>query len=95
MKSKYQKEKQTDASALLSILTMSISLALSPDHATPASQAWHDPNVTNHNTQSSYTDFPGPEKYKKTSLNVYFYPLYADTVPLNDINLATSRHHYD
>ena len=31
MKAKYRKEKQTDSSAPLSILTMSISLSLSPD----------------------------------------------------------------
>ena len=62
MKTKYLKEKQIDSSALLSILAMLNSLALSPNHgrsATPAGQA-HVSGVMlmshNFNTRSMYMD---------------------------------------
>ena len=78
MKAKYQKEEQTDSSAPLSILAMSISLALSPDcghSATPAGQAWVSGVILtsqNRNTWSTYTDIPIflALKSTKTSLNV-------------------------
>ena len=87
MKAKiYRKEKQTDFSAPLSILTISISLALSPDcgrSARPAGQAW---KLRHHKTticgaRVQMFPFPGPEKYKRHHVTV-FYLLYADTVPL-------------
>ena len=74
MKAKYRKEKQTDSSAMLSILAMSILLALSPDRgrsARPAGQAWVSGMIAtsqNRNMRNAYTDashFPGPEKYEK------------------------------
>ena len=50
---------------------------------------WHDPNVRKPQyTEDVYgrSHFPGPEKYKKTSLNVtisiFIHYYYADTVPL-------------
>ena len=64
MEAKYQKEKQTDSSVPLSILTMSILLALSPDRgcsARPAYQAWVSGVIAtsqNHNMRSAYTDVP-------------------------------------
>ena len=67
MKTKYRKEKQTDTSALLSILAMLISLALSPNRRSGMDK-WRDPDVT----KPQYAErvygrshFPGPEKYKK------------------------------
>ena len=97
MKTKYWKEKQTDSSALLSILAMSISLVLLPDHecsATPAGQARVSgviPTSQNYNMWSAAVHiqtFPffWPRKLQKKN-NVtkrqgfYFYLLYADTVP--------------
>ena len=86
MKTKYGKEQQTASSAPLSILAMSISLAISP----PAGQARVSgviPTSQNRNTRSAYTDVPIFLAQKNTK-NVtkrngfYFYPLYADTVPL-------------
>ena len=79
MKTKYWKEKQTDPSALLSILVMSVSLVLSPDcrhSATPADQARVSgviPTSQNRNTQSMYIRmflFSWPRKIQKTSLNI-------------------------
>ena len=74
---KYRKEKQTDASAPLSILVMSILLALSPDRecsTISASQSgtvkWHDPDVTKPQYAERVHRFSWPRKYKKTSLNV-------------------------
>ena len=64
MKAKYRKEKQTDFSAPLSILTMLISLALSPDRrrsARPAGQARASGVIVtsqNRNMRSAYTDIP-------------------------------------
>ena len=64
MKAKYQKEKQNDTSAPLGILTMSISLAPSPDRersARPAIQAWASGMIAtsqNHNMRSAYMDVP-------------------------------------
>ena len=94
MKTKIWKEKQTDSSAPLSILAMSILLPLSPDRghsATLASQARGSGVIAtsqNRNTRSAYTDIPIFLAQKNTK-NVtkrhsfYFYPLYADTVPLS------------
>ena len=66
MKTKYCKEKQTDSSASLSILAMSISLALSPDRG--HSGQWRNPDVTKlQYAERVYgcSHFPGPERYKK------------------------------
>ena len=101
MKAKYRKEKQTNFSALLSILTMSISLALSTNHgrtrsARPASQARVSGVIAtsqNRNMRSTCTDVPIFLAQKNTK-NVtkrhgfYFYLLYADTVPLIYIHHA-------
>ena len=92
MKTKYRKEKQTNSSVSLSILTMLNLLALSPDR-TLASQARVSgviPMSQNHNTQSAYTDILIFLAQKNTE-NVtkrhsfYYYPLYADTVPLTNV----------
>ena len=92
MKTKYRKEKQTHASALLSILVMSILLALLPNRgcsAIPAGQAQVSGVILtsqNHNTQSAYMDAPIFLAQKIQNVikrhGFYFYPLYADTVPL-------------
>ena len=88
-------EKQTDSSAPLSILVRSILLALLPDHmhrqyytSRSGMGKWCDPDITNCNTWSAYTDIPIFLTQKNTKKNVtkrhgfYFYPLYSDTVPL-------------
>ena len=93
MKAKYPKEKQTDFSALRSILAMLISLGLLPDcgrSARPASQARVSGMIAtslNRNMRSACMDVPIFLAQKNTK-NItkrhgfYFYPLYADTVPL-------------
>ena len=91
MKAKYRKEKQTDSSVPLSILAMLISLALSPDRgcsARPAGQAWVSGVIAmsqNRNMRSACTDVPIflAQKNTKKRHGFYFYPLYADTVPLD------------
>ena len=92
MKTKYQKKKQTDTSAPLTILAMSISLALLPNRgrsATSAGQAWVSgmiPTSQNHNTRSAYMDVPIFLAQKNTKMSRFlFYPLYTDTVPLSQI----------
>ena len=69
MKAKYRKDKQTDTSALLSILAMSILLALSTDrgHCQSGMGKWRDPDVTKPQyTERVYgrTHFPDLEKYR-------------------------------
>ena len=98
MKTKTWKEKQTDSSAPLSVLTMSILLALSPDRgrsATSAGQARGSGVIAmlqNRNTRSAYTDisiFLAQKNTKNVTKHhgFYFYPLYADTVPLKPVVL--------
>ena len=97
MKTKYRKEKQTDSSVLLSILAMSISLPLSPDRrhsATPAGQAWVSgmiPMSQKCNARSVYTDVPIflAQKNVTKRHGFYFYPLYANTVPISQLRAFT------
>ena len=68
MKTKYRKEQQTTSSVPLSILAMSISLAISPPAGQAGTGEWRDPNVTKlQYAERVYgrSHFPGPEKYKK------------------------------
>ena len=64
MKDEYRKEQQTDSYAPLSILAMSISLALSPDCGRSARSASHArasgviAKSQNRNMRSAYTDVP-------------------------------------
>ena len=74
---------------------MSISLALSPDRGRSQSGMgkWHDPNVTKPQYMEhiyGLSHFPGPDKYKKRH-GFYFYPLYADTVPLMEHVMTFAR----
>ena len=61
MKAKYRKEKQTESFAPLSILAMSISLALSPYRRWPAGQAQGSGMIATsqrRNMRSAYTNVP-------------------------------------
>ena len=77
MKAKYRKVKQTDTSVPLSILAMSISLALSTDHgcsARPAGQAWVSGVIMmpqNHNVQNAYTDVPIFLAQKNVTVSIF------------------------
>ena len=86
MKTNIRKEKQTNCSALFSILAMSILLALSPDRgrsATSTCQAWGSGVIAtsqNRNTRSAYTDVPiflaQKNIYKKRHVMVFIFIRY-------------------
>ena len=72
MKAKYQKEKQTDSSAPLSIFAMSISLALSPIVGVVLDRygqvEWSQRHKKTPCAEHVYgrSNFPGAEKYNKS-----------------------------
>ena len=75
MKAKYQKQKQTDSSAPLSIVTMLILLALLPNHGHTARSAGQaqTSGVIAMSKKPQYAErlygcshFPGPENTKKS-----------------------------
>ena len=98
MKTKYQ---QTDSSALLSIFTMSISLALLPHHGcstTPAGRGkWHNPHIIlilqNRNAQSTYghSHFPGPENTKNIIVSIFIRYILIQCLPGATRMLNTSK----